>query len=87
MKAYLVEKGVPEKQILEEASSTSTEENFCFAREILEQHGLSQDEPVAYVTNAFHCYRAANTLPPQVHKCERHPRLYRLFFRTPLLYA
>ena len=59
MKAYLVEKGVPEKQILEEASSTSTEENFCFAREILEQHGLSQDEPVAYVTNAFHCYRAA----------------------------
>ena len=59
MKAYLVEKGVPEKQILEDASSTSTEENFCFAREILEQHGLSQDEPVAYVTNAFHCYRAA----------------------------
>ena len=59
MKAYLVEKGVPEKQIVEEASSTSTEENFCFAREILEQHGLSQDEPVAYVTNAFHCYRAA----------------------------
>ena len=49
----------PDEDILEEASSTSTEENFCFAREILEQHGLSQDEPVAYVTNAFHCYRAA----------------------------
>lgn len=59
MKAYLVKKGVPEAQILEEAASTSTEENFCFAREILEQHGLSPEEPVAYVTNAFHCYRAA----------------------------
>ena len=23
----------------------------------------------------------------RLHKCERHPRLYRLFFRTPLLYA
>lgn len=58
MKAYLVEKGVPEALILEEDQSTSTEENFRFARAVLERHGLSADVPVAYVTNAFHCYRA-----------------------------
>lgn len=58
MKAYLVEKGVPEALILEEDQSTSTEENFRFARAVLEKHGLSADLPIAYVTNAFHCYRA-----------------------------
>ena len=58
MKAYLVEKGVPDALILEEDQSTSTEENFRFARAVLEKHGLSADLPVAYVTNAFHCYRA-----------------------------
>lgn len=58
MKRYLVEKGVPANLILEEGRSTSTEENFRFAREILLEHGLSPDAPIAYATNAFHCYRA-----------------------------
>ena len=58
MKAWLVQRGVPAEQILEEDQSTSTEENFRFARAILEAYGLSADAPVAYVTNAFHCYRA-----------------------------
>lgn len=58
MKTYLVQKGVPAEQILEEDKSTSTEENFRFARAVLEANGFSADVPVAYVTNAFHCYRA-----------------------------
>ena len=58
MKAWLVQRGVPAEQILEEDQSTSTEENLRFARAILEAHGLAADAPVAYVTNAFHCYRA-----------------------------
>lgn len=58
MKAYLVQKGVPAGQILEENKSTSTEENFRFARAILEANGFDAGAPVAYVSNAFHCYRA-----------------------------
>lgn len=58
MKRYLVEKGVPAQRILEENKSTSTEENFRFTREILLAHGFSPDAPIAYATNAFHCYRA-----------------------------
>lgn len=58
MKAYLVEKGMPAEQILTEEKSTSTEENFRFAREVLEEAGYDPAAPTAYVTNAFHCYRA-----------------------------
>ncbi len=58
MKRYLVEKGVPADQIIEESASTSTEENFRFARTLLLEHGMPPDAPIAYATNAFHCYRA-----------------------------
>lgn len=58
MKRYLVEKGVPGELILEEDKSTSTEENFLFAAALLAGRGIGQDEPIAYSTNAFHCYRA-----------------------------
>lgn len=58
MKRYLVEKGIPENQILTETESTSTEENFAFSQEILRQNGIEPTQPIAYVTNTFHCYRA-----------------------------
>lgn len=58
MKAYLVEKGVPAQQILEENKSVSTEENFLFSQRILAEHGISSDEPIVYITSGFHCYRA-----------------------------
>ena len=45
------------QRVLAECKSTSTEENFLFAKEILVQQGISAQEPVVYVTNAFHCYR------------------------------
>ena len=58
MKKWLVSHGVPESQILMEDKSTSTEENFRFAADILKAHGGDPARPVAYVTNGFHCYRA-----------------------------
>ena len=57
MKKYLVEKGIPADQIISEERSTSTEENFLFARQLLEEAGYSADQPTVVVTNAFHCYR------------------------------
>lgn len=58
MRDYLLAKGVPADKLLVEDKSTSTEENFLFARRLLEAAGVSPQEPVAYATNAFHCYRA-----------------------------
>lgn len=58
MARYLVQKGVPEEQIVVEQESTSTEENLLFAKQLLEKRGIGADEPMAVVSNAFHCYRA-----------------------------
>lgn len=58
MARYLQQKGVPESQILVEQKSTSTEENLLFARELLAARGVDAGQPVAVVSNAFHCYRA-----------------------------
>ena len=58
MARYLEAKGVPAEQIVVEQKSTSTEENLLFAKELLAQRGIGADEPMAVVTNAFHCYRA-----------------------------
>lgn len=60
MADYLTERGVPADQILEESQSESTQENFAFSRRLLEENGVSPDEPVAYVTNDFHIYRAGH---------------------------
>ena len=57
MRNYLIEKGLDSQRVLAECKSTSTEENFLFAKEIFVQQGISAQEPVVYVTNAFHCYR------------------------------
>lgn len=58
MKRYLVQKGVPQEKILTEDKSTSTEENFLFAKRLLKERGIGPQEPIVFVTNAFHCYRA-----------------------------
>lgn len=58
MRRWLVNAGVLEGQIFCEDQSTSTEENFAFAGPILRALGVAGDDPVVYVTNGFHCYRA-----------------------------
>ncbi len=59
MQRWLLEQGVPQHLIILEDKSTSTEENLTFAKSLLEEAGISSDQPVAIVTNAFHCYRAS----------------------------
>ncbi|MEG2287285.1 MAG: YdcF family protein [Ruthenibacterium sp.] len=58
MRAYLVARGVPEEQILVENKSKSTEENFLFAKQLLAKRGIGPEQPMAFATNNFHCYRA-----------------------------
>lgn len=58
MRDYLLAKRLDPDRVLQETKSTSTEENFLFARQILLDHGMPEDAAVVYVTNAFHCYRA-----------------------------
>ncbi len=58
MQRWLVARGVPEETILMEDKSASTQENLTFAATLLEKAGISTTQPIAIVTNAFHCYRA-----------------------------
>lgn len=57
MKDYMVAHGVPEEKIISEEASTSTEENFLFSKELLEQAGITAEDKIMLVTNGFHCYR------------------------------
>lgn len=54
----LEEQGIAPARILKEDRSTSTLENFCYAKELLDK--TAKDEPyfIAFVTNDFHVYRA-----------------------------
>ncbi len=58
MKAYLVENGVPESDIVEEDKSTSTEENFKFSKVMLDEM-FTDDYSVVFTTNDFHVYRSS----------------------------
>ncbi len=57
MARYLVAAGVPEEQLVVEDRSTSTEENFAFAKALLDRK-LGRGYRVAFVTDEFHVYRA-----------------------------
>jgi uncharacterized SAM-binding protein YcdF (DUF218 family) len=59
MRDWLVRRGIPAEHILLDDASTSTEENFENARRLLAARGISAGEPAAFVTNGFHCWRAA----------------------------
>lgn len=58
MAEYLIEKGLSENRIWKEDQSKSTQENFLFSKEVLKQHGIAANDPIVFVTNQFHCYRA-----------------------------
>lgn len=57
MYRYLVLKGVDGNRIKKEDKSTSTNENFKFSKQILDNL-INSDYTVAYITNDFHNYRA-----------------------------
>ena len=54
MKKYLVRKGIPENQILEEDKSTTTVENLEFSSRFLNR----KEDSVGIVTNNFHMFRS-----------------------------
>lgn len=55
---YLVGHGVSPRAILVEDRSTSTVENFRFARELLDQR-LPSGYRIAFITNEYHVWRAS----------------------------
>ena len=59
MARWLTEHGVPESSILIDDTSTSTEENFQNAAVLLAARNIRADEAAVFVTNGFHCWRAA----------------------------
>lgn len=56
MKRYLLELGIEEARIIEEAASTNTYENIEFSANIIRERGLSEITVIA--TQEFHQYRA-----------------------------
>jgi len=60
MARYLIAQGIPPELILLEKYSTSTYENFLFAKEILDDH-FPDGWQALVVTNDFHIYRAVRT--------------------------
>lgn len=55
MANYLIEKGIPEKNLILEDKATSTYENFKFSKEILDS---SEVENIGVISSSFHLYRA-----------------------------
>lgn len=60
MERYLYEQGIPLNKIIKEDKSTSTEENFKFSKELLENR-FDEDYTVGFITDDFHIYRAGKT--------------------------
>ncbi len=57
MAAYLLAQGIPAEQIICEAHSTNTKENFAFTRPLLDAR-LGEHYRIAYISNDFHLFRA-----------------------------
>lgn len=57
-KNKLISLGIDENRIICETKSTSTEENFEFALDIIKQHGGENNDKVLIVSSSFHLYRA-----------------------------
>jgi len=60
MTRFLIAQGIPPEVILLEELSTSTYENFLFAKEILDEH-FPDGWRAVVVTNDFHIYRSVRT--------------------------
>ena len=57
MHDYLVRRGVADERIILEDRSESTEENFDFSKEIIDER-FGEDAKVVFVTTYFHVFRA-----------------------------
>lgn len=57
MRRYLVSHGVDEARIIVEDRSESTEENFLFSKQLIDER-LGADKSIAFVTTRFHVFRS-----------------------------
>ena len=57
-RAYLLQRGVARNVIVVEGRSSSTQENFAFARALLDDR-LDPGYRIAFVTNEYHVWRAS----------------------------
>lgn len=57
MRAYLRDRGVPAKRLIEEDRSTSTRENLRYAKELMDRASGGSAYRVALVTSEFHVFR------------------------------
>lgn len=57
MSRYMTEHGIPQQRIITEDKSESTEENFAYSKEIIDEM-YPEGASVCYVTTYFHVYRA-----------------------------
>ncbi|WP_164470840.1 YdcF family protein [Vaginisenegalia massiliensis] len=57
MKAYLIQEGIPEVQILAEKQARNTSENFIYSKALLAKQGI-QSRPLV-ITSLFHLLRSA----------------------------
>lgn len=56
MKRWLIKKGISEERIYKEETSTSTEENIAFSKEVIQEKNLNKE--IAIITSEYHTYRA-----------------------------
>lgn len=71
MKNWLTAHEIPPEKIFLEDRSSSTEENFRFAKECLQKTGGNPVAPTAFITNGFHCYRAGKYAEKEGFSCAR----------------
>ena len=55
---YLVDRGIPPQQIIQENRATSTNENYIYSKALLDTHFNGEPYKCVYITNRFHTYRA-----------------------------
>ena len=58
MEKYLISHGISADKIIKEDRATSTEENFIFSKEILDEY-FNEDYKIAFITNDFHIFRSS----------------------------
>lgn len=58
IKRYLIGQGIPESEILPETLSTTTEENFRFAHELIRKYHGSDFFNIAFCTTNYHVFRS-----------------------------
>ena len=58
MKAYALERGIPEERLLTESASVSTLENMKYSKEIMDCDSGGEPYKCVYVTNNYHVLRA-----------------------------